>query len=93
VGAHLVGTLKDGYIRNVPLPRVPRIQSASLATLEPSRCIMARREPSRCTMVGNTSTITYYSQVPRVPTWSNLTRSLSGFGRRTPLPFPPVRLM
>ena len=88
-----VGTLKDGYIRNVPLPRVPRIQSASLATHEPSRCIMAGHEPSRCTMVGNASAITYYSQVPRVPTWSDLTRSLSGFGRRTPLPFFPVRLM
>jgi hypothetical protein len=25
-----VGTLKDGYTRNVPLPQVPRIQSASL---------------------------------------------------------------
>ena len=24
-----VGTLKDGYVRNVPLPRVPQIQSAS----------------------------------------------------------------
>ena len=23
-----VGTLKDGYVRNVPLPRVPQIQSA-----------------------------------------------------------------
>jgi hypothetical protein len=23
-----VGTLKDGYIRNIPLPRVPQIQSA-----------------------------------------------------------------
>ncbi len=32
-----VGTLKDGYIRNVPLPRVPRIQSAKL--IAPSRCI------------------------------------------------------
>jgi hypothetical protein len=52
--AMLVGTLKDGYIHNVPLPRVPRLQSASLAT----------HEPSRCTMVGNTSAITYYSQVP-----------------------------
>ena len=28
-----VGTLKDGYIRNTPLPRVPQMQSASLATL------------------------------------------------------------
>ena len=25
-----VGTLKDGYIRNVPLPRVPRLQRLSL---------------------------------------------------------------
>ncbi len=72
-----VGTLKVGYIRNVPLPRVPRIQSASLATLEPSRCIMARHEPSRCTMVENATAITYYSKVPRVPTWSDLT-SLAG---------------
>jgi hypothetical protein len=78
-----VGTLKVGYIHNVPLPRVSRIQSASLATLEPSRCIM----------VGHTPTNTYYSQVPRVPTWSNLTRSLLGFGRITLLPFFPVRLM
>jgi hypothetical protein len=30
-----VGTLKDAYIRNVPLPRVPQIQSASLTTLKP----------------------------------------------------------
>ncbi len=88
-----VETLKDGYIRNVPLPRVPQIQSPSLTTLKPSRCIMLGHEPSRCTMVGNASAITYYSQVPEVPTWSNLTRSLSGFGRRTPLPFFPVRLM
>ena len=27
-----VGTLKDGYVRNVPLPRVPQIQSASPTT-------------------------------------------------------------
>jgi len=26
------GTLKDGYVRNVPLPRVPQIQSASPTT-------------------------------------------------------------
>ena len=29
---HIVGTLKDGYVRNVPLPRVPQIQSASPMT-------------------------------------------------------------
>ena len=27
-----VGTLKDGYVRNVPLPRVTQIQSASPTT-------------------------------------------------------------
>ncbi len=27
--AHCVGTLKDGYVRNVPLPRVPQEQRAS----------------------------------------------------------------
>ena len=27
-----VGTLKDGYVRNVPLPRVPQRQSASHMT-------------------------------------------------------------
>ena len=27
-----VGTLKDGYVCNVPLPRVPQIQSASPTT-------------------------------------------------------------
>ena len=79
-----VGTLKDGYIRNVPLPRVPQLQSASLATHGPS---------NKYVLAGTASAITYYSQVPRVPTWSDLTRSLSGFGRRTPLPFFPVRLM
>jgi hypothetical protein len=40
-----VGTLKDGYVRNVPLPRIPRIQSASHDTshelITPSRCIQA----------------------------------------------------
>jgi len=40
-----VGTLKDGYVRNIPLPRVPRRQSASHDTshesIAPSRCIQA----------------------------------------------------
>ena len=30
--ATIVGTLKDGYVRNVPLPIVPQIQSASPTT-------------------------------------------------------------
>ncbi len=35
-----VGTLKDGYIRRVPLPRVPRIQSTS-----PVACTTIHRNP------------------------------------------------
>jgi len=31
-GPITVGTLKDGYVHNVPLPRVPQIQSASPTT-------------------------------------------------------------
>ena len=45
-----VGTLKDGYVRNVPLPRVPRIQSVKL--IAPSRCIPEGTTPSRCIPVG-----------------------------------------
>ncbi len=63
-----VGTLERGYVRNVPLPRVPRVQRASH-------------------MTG-----TCYLHVPRVPTWSDLTRSLAGLGRCI-LPFSPVRLV
>ena len=40
-----VGTLKDGYVRNVPLPGIPWIQSASHDTshelITPSRCRQA----------------------------------------------------
>jgi hypothetical protein len=75
-----VGTLKDGYIRKVPLPRVPRIQSTS------------EHVASAATATRN-SHDTCYSQVPRVPTWSDLVRSLSGLGRRTLQPFSPVWLM
>jgi hypothetical protein len=58
-----VGTLKDGYIRKVPLPRVPRIQYADTC---------------------------YSAQVPRIPTWSDLTRSLAGLGRSMLRPFSPL---
>jgi len=75
-----VGTLKDGYIRNVPLPRVPRIQSTS------------EHVASAATATQN-SHDTCYLQVPRVPTWSDLVRSLSGLGRRSLRPFSPVWLM
>ncbi len=68
-----VGTLKGGYVRNIPLPRVFQIQSTSLAT--------GREPPNTC-----------YSQVPRVPTWGDITRLLAVWGRKY-LPFLPVQLM
>jgi hypothetical protein len=63
-----VGTLKDAYVRNVPLPRAPQIQHAS--------------------HTGHvTHNACYLAQVPRIPTWSDLTKSLAGLGRRALLPF------
>ncbi len=35
VASSCVGTLKDGYVRNVPLPRVPREQRASPQLTDP----------------------------------------------------------
>jgi hypothetical protein len=72
-----VGTLKDGYVRIVPLPRVPRVQSTS----------------EHVAAVTRDSRDTCYSQVPRVPTWSDLTRSLLSLGRRALVTFSPVWLM
>jgi hypothetical protein len=63
-----VGTLKDGYIRKVPLPQAPRIQHASHVTKV-------------------TQDTCYLVQVPRIPTWSDLTGSLAGLGRKALLPF------
>ncbi len=73
-----VETLKDGYVCNVPLPRAPCIQSANHVTSK--KWVMIDSQDS-C-----------YLQVPRVSTWSNLTRSLAGLGM-TILPFSPVWLM
>ena len=76
-----VGTLKDGYIRRVPLPRVTRIQSTS-----PVACATIHRNPTH----------TGYSPIARIPTWSDMIESLSGLGRcieRCIPPFSPVRLM
>jgi hypothetical protein len=33
----LVGTLKDGYVRNVPLPQIPQIQRASPELIAPNK--------------------------------------------------------
>jgi hypothetical protein len=77
-----VGTLKDGYIQRVTLPRVPRIQSAS----SPVACATIHRNPIH----------TGYLPIAQIPTWNDLIESLSGLGRcieRYIPPFPPVRLM
>jgi hypothetical protein len=63
-----VGTLKDGYVRKVPLPRAPQGQHANHVTTE----------------LHDTC---YLPQVPCIPTWSDLTRSLAGLGRKALLPF------
>jgi hypothetical protein len=63
-----VKTLDGEYVCNLPLPRGPLVQSASLVTSKTD------------------SQHTCYLQVPRVPTWSNLTKLLAGLGRRTPFP-------
>jgi hypothetical protein len=59
----IVGTLKDGYLCKVPLPRVPRQQSTILVA---------------CTMTFPTNPLpTYYLGFPRIPTCSNLGRLLA----------------
>jgi hypothetical protein len=73
-----VGTLKDGYVCIVPLPRAPRIQSVNHVTNN-EQVVMDSQD-------------TCYLQVPCVPTWSDLTRLLTGL-RKNVLPFLPVRLM
>jgi hypothetical protein len=73
-----VGTLKDGYVRNIPLPRAPWIKSANHVT------------SNKRVMIDSQDTC--YLQVPHVPTGSNLPRLLTGLGRNV-LPFLPVRLM
>jgi hypothetical protein len=66
--AYIVGTLKDGYVRKVPLPRAPRGQHANHVTTK-------------------LHDICCLPQVPRIPTWSDLTRSLADLGRKALLPF------
>jgi hypothetical protein len=56
-----VGTLDDRYVRNVPLPRAPRIQSASHVTCYGAVTRDTVTEPG-------TNTDTCYSQVACVPT-------------------------
>ena len=72
-----VGTQDGGYLRKVPLPRIPLQQSTALAAGETPRV-----NPRTC-----------YLQVPRIPTWSDLTRSHLGALRSSILPLAPRWLM
>jgi hypothetical protein len=65
----IVGTLKDGYLRKVPLPRAPLRQSPAIAAVATDSQIPDRQ-------IANL--VPVYSQVPRVPTSSELTHSLFG---------------
>ncbi len=85
-----VGTLNDGYIQKVLLPRAPWIQGASHMTSYGAIMRDAVTKPV-------TAPHTYYLQVIRVPTWSDLMmRSLTGLGRCIDaciIPFSPVWLL
>jgi hypothetical protein len=85
-----IGTLNDGYIRKVPLPKPPWLQSASHVTSYGAVMRDTVTEPI-------TAPLTCYSQVTHVPTWSNLMmRLLAGLGRCVDariIPFSPVWLL
>jgi hypothetical protein len=66
----IVGTQDGGYLRKVPLPRIPLLQSTALT--------------SCAAPLGNQHTC--YLQVSRIPTWSDLTRSHLGALRSSILP-------
>ncbi len=64
----IVGTQDGGYLRKVPLPRIPLQQSTALS--------------AGATPIVNPRTC--YLQVPRIPTWSDLARSHLGAIRLAP---------
>jgi hypothetical protein len=76
----VVGTLKDGYVRNIPLPRVPQIQSASPTTNRESIAPKAGIP------------LPGYLHVPSwIPTLPKL-GSILGFSQRLLSPFSPIAI-
>jgi hypothetical protein len=75
-----VGTLNDGYVRRVTLPRAPRIQSSEHVT---------------CNVTAPCDDIytCYLEQVPLIPTWHDLARLLASISRTMILPIMPVWFM
>jgi hypothetical protein len=96
-----VGTLKVGYICKVPLPRPPRIQHASHTSHGEFSILSQNWAPNchermellapRIQCASHASPVThdtcYSEQVPCIPMWSDLTRSLADLGRRALLLF------
>jgi hypothetical protein len=78
--ANHVGTLNDRYICKVPLPQAPQIQSTDHVTCN---VIITRDAINTC----------YLGQVPRIPTWHDLSRLIANVARTTILPFLPVWLI
>jgi hypothetical protein len=72
---YLVGTLENGYVRNVPLPRIPGIQSTSQVA---------------SALTSTESHVTCYSGIAWIPTWSELSCSPEGFRYNTNRPFFPL---
>jgi hypothetical protein len=79
-----VGTLENGYVRNVPLPRIPRIQSTSQVAIPEVEAntfsVLTCRE----------SAVTCYSRIAWIPTYSKLSCSPEGFGTIPIVPFFPL---
>ncbi len=69
------GTLENGYVRNLPLPRIPRIQSTSQVA-----SALTSRE----------SHVTCYLRIAWIPTWSKLSCLPEGFGTIPIVPFFPL---
>jgi hypothetical protein len=63
-----VGTLQNGYLRKVPLPRVPQVPRASPTAVA-------------ATLLGNPHD-TGYLPDPRIPLYNNLSRLLLAVGKR-----------
>jgi hypothetical protein len=71
-----VRTLDEGYLRKVPLPWAPRIQSPGHVTCS---AVTERDKRDTC-----------YLQVPHIPTRSDCVRSHADFARSTMLELAPV---
>ncbi len=67
-----VGTLENGYVRNVPLPRIPQIQS----TNQVASVLIYKNPTNNC-----------YSRIAWIPTYSKLRCLPEGFGTIPIVPF------